>query len=101
MARLVTLKNTVKPESLVILAAAANAAAELNISITVTSGNDSQHMDGSRHFTNQAIDFRSKDMKPEVKRAFIKNLSDRLGSKYRVILESEGKVSEHIHAEVD
>ena len=101
MARVITLKNNVKPPNLVILAAAANTAIELNISITVTSGNDSKHMKGSRHFENAAIDFRSKDMSKTAKAAFIAKMQARLSDKYLVLLESEGKLNEHIHVEVN
>lgn len=101
MPRLVTLKSTVKPPNLVILAAACNTAAELGISITVTSGNDSAHKVGSRHFTNQAIDFRTKDMEKAVKAEFIAKMKARLGKKYLVLLEDEGKANEHLHCEVD
>ena len=101
MPKLVTLKNTVKPEALVILSAAANTASELSISITVTSGNDSKHKTDSRHYTNQAIDLRSKDMSKTIKTQFITKMQERLGDKYLVLLESEGKLNEHIHVEVD
>lgn len=101
MARLVTLKPEVKPANLVILAAACNAAADLGISITVTSGNDSVHMKNSKHYSNEALDLRTKDMTKKTKRAFMDNLQDRLGPRYQLILESEGKVNEHLHCELD
>lgn len=31
--------------------------------VTITSGNDGKHMKGSKHYTNEAIDIRTKDMK--------------------------------------
>ena len=101
MARLVTLKSTVKPANLVILAAACNSAAEMGISITVTSGNDSQHMAGSRHFSNEALDFRSKDMDKVTYTLFIDKMRARLGSRYQVIHESIGRTNQHIHVELD
>src|SRR3990167_10219436 len=101
MPRLVTLKAGVKPASLVILSAAANTAHELGISITVTSGNDSTHMTGSKHYTNAALDFRTKDMPKVTKTTFIATMAKRLGPDYQCILESEGKMNEHLHVERD
>ena len=73
----------------------------MEISITVTSGNDSTHKTGSRHYTNEAVDFRTKNMTKTNKMAFIIKMQERLGPKYLVLLESEGKAQEHLHVEVD
>ena len=101
MARHITLKGSVRPPSFVILSAAANTASEMGISLYVTSGNDSRHMKGSRHYTNEAIDFRSKTMTKAQKGEFIALMQKRLGKSYQVFLESEGAGNEHIHAEYD
>ena len=98
---MVKIKSNVKPPSLVILAAAANTAQELAIEIMVTSGNDSTHMKGSRHYVNAALDFRSKDMPYPTRSKFMAILQKRLGPKYQVILEDDGKANEHIHVERD
>ena len=100
MAKLITLKNTVKPASLVILAAAANAASELDLTITITSGNDSKHANNSKHYECAAIDIRSKTMTPADKKAFISNLQDRLGTGYLVLLEDATHTNEHIHVQI-
>ena len=100
MKRLVTLKNGVKPASLVILAAAANAACELDLAITITSGNDSKHAHNSKHYECAALDIRSKNMTPADKKTFIANLQERLGAGYLVLLEDATHPNEHIHVQI-
>lgn len=91
------------PKSVVIGAAAVNAANELGLNwdCVVTSGNDSTHMRGSKHYSDSALDIRSKTLTKEDKRAWIAVLKRRLGKDYQVILESEGGAQEHVHAEWD
>lgn len=100
---LVKLKGNVRPRNLVILAACCNVAQEMNIGeLWVTSGNDSEHMTKSKHYSNNALDFRSKTFPTaESKRQFLENVKDRLGADYDCILESEGKNNEHFHIEYD
>lgn len=100
---LVKLKGNVRPRNLVILAAAVNAAIDMNIpELWVTSGNDSEHMKGSKHYTNNALDLRSKNFPTlESKKQFIEKISDRLGADYDCILEQVGKGNEHFHIEYD
>ncbi len=71
--------------------------------LTVTSVNDSRHMAESRHYTDEAIDLRSKSfLSGQSKRAFAAALtlqlnSHRSGSQFVVILEGEGTLNEHFH----
>jgi hypothetical protein len=71
--------------------------------LTVTSVNDGRHMEGSRHYTDEAIDLRSKSfVSGDAKRAFAAALtlqlnSNRSGTPFVVILESEGLLNEHFH----
>jgi hypothetical protein len=70
--------------------------------VTITSGNDGKHMKGSKHYINEAIDIRTKDMKPN-KSIFtvirIKKYIKELGRNdwdYDIIDEGT-----HIHIEYD
>lgn len=97
-------KGTVKPKILVMMAAIANVAQGLQepVDVLITSGNDSQHMDGSKHYSYEALDIRSKNFPTaKSKRVFIDAVLKRLGSGYQMILEGEGKVGEHFHLEWD
>ena len=101
---LLKVRATVRPKSLVILAAAANVATllpEFVPELLVTSGNDAQHMAGSKHYTDDALDFRTKTMTREQKAVFVRKLRARLGPHYQVLLEAEGKTNEHLHVEYD
>ena len=98
---MIKLKATVKPPSVVIACAAANVAQEMGIQVWITSGNDSTHKKGSRHYENAALDFLSKNLTTTDKFLFMVNIAARLGKKYQVILEDRGKPNEHIHVEKD
>ena len=87
---------------LVLTAAVANVAQELPFPVTITSGTDGKHMKGSKHYTGEAIDIRSKNFpNKRAKQEFIAAVLLRLGPGYEAFLESEGKASEHIHVEFD
>jgi hypothetical protein len=91
------------PTVCVMAAAAVNAANQVGLTtdITVTSGNDSQHMRGSKHYVDEALDFRTKTLSKADKTAWIAALKKRLGPNYDVILEAEGQNNEHLHVELD
>lgn len=95
--------GVIVPKSGIIAAAAVNAANELGLKtlIMVTSGNDSEHMRESKHYTNEALDFRTKTLTKEDKHAWVAVLRRRLGPDYQVILEQEGRSNEHLHVEHD
>lgn len=89
-------KSGVTPPNLVIAAAAANTAQEMEIVVTITSGTDGKHMAGSRHYIGAALDFRTSNLtKKEVTR-FMDKMRERLGPDYDVVLESD-----HVHVERD
>jgi hypothetical protein len=87
----------------IIAAATINAANALGLAgpITVTSGNDSTHKVGSKHYSDEALDIRTKDLTKMEKHALATAVKARLGLDYDVILESEGKANEHLHIEFD
>ena len=100
---MIKLKENVAPRHLVILAAVANVAERLSLTVVITSGNDGQHMPNSRHYENQALDVRSKQ--PFANRTekieFLNTVLDRLGPNYQGLLENEGSPNEHFHFEYD
>lgn len=66
--------------------------------LVVTSLNDAKHATGSRHFTDEAADVRSHSFaSPGDRRAFRELLADRLGPRFTVLLEDEGRPNEHVH----
>lgn len=101
---LVKFKTTVKvPRSCIIVAAVVNAANEMGLSemMLVTSGNDSKHKDGSKHFTDEALDFRTKHLDGNKKFRLADAVKKRLGEDYDVILEDVDGPNEHLHVEYD
>lgn len=74
---------------------------QINGDLTITSGNDSAHKPNSRHYTDEAIDIRSKNFLTEkAKREFRAALEESLGPKFRVLYENRGTPNEHFHAQV-
>jgi hypothetical protein len=97
------IKTGVKPRILVIAAAVINAANEIKlpVDIVITSGNDSKHMKKSKHYTYEALDFRSKTMTSKDVSHLIGRIRKRLGKNYDTILENVNTPNEHIHIEYD
>lgn len=70
------------------------------VDLVVTSGNDSNHMEGSKHYKNEAIDVRSKHFDKELKNDILELLKAKLGPRFFVDLEYEGSPNEHYHLQV-
>lgn len=87
----------------VIAVAFINATNQLSLKedMLVTSGNDSSHMPGSKHYSDEALDFRTKHLSADDKHALRDTVKKRLGRDYDVVLESEGLTNEHLHIEFD
>lgn len=69
--------------------------------IVITSMNDGEHMVGSRHYTDEAIDIRTHNFESrEQKIEFCLRFGDLLGPKFTILLENEGTPKEHIHVQV-
>lgn len=96
-------KSTVRPRNLVIAAAVINAANALGLpqDMWVTAGIDGVHKKGSKHYTGDALDFRTKQLEPTQKTDYIEMVKQLLGPDYDVILEAVGTDNEHGHAEFD
>lgn len=94
---MVKIKTGVTPHNLVILAAIANICGDYPHDIVITSGTDSTHKVGSRHYTGDALDIRTSNfLSPAARNSFMSKLRARLGKDYQVLLESD-----HIHVEWD
>ena len=71
-----------------------------SVDIVITSANDSTHMPGSYHYTDYAVDVRSKALTQEKKAAVLTALQHELQpDNYDVLLEGLGTVNEHFHIE--
>lgn len=90
--------TVVVPKVTIIAAAVINAANAMGLEkdMTVTSGNDSDHMIGSKHYSDEALDFRTKHLSKEQVTLLAAGVRSRLGPKYQAIVESD-----HLHVEYD
>jgi hypothetical protein len=93
---MIYVKRGVTPKNLTIMAAVANAAEEVGVALTVTSGTDGKHMTGSKHYIGGALDVRTRGLTPEERRDVMSVVKRRLGKGYDVVLESD-----HLHVEWD
>jgi hypothetical protein len=89
------------------VARAINVAADVYASVgahtlTVTSGNDSRHMKGSKHYLDHAVDLRTGHhwkvpwLTPAQAQGVVGKMQALLGDDFDVVLESD-----HIHVEFD
>ena len=73
--------------------------------LMVTSANDSRHVTGSRHYSDEALDWRTKGAFENTMRSrarklcFRKRFAEILGDRFTVILEGTGKTWEHLHSQ--
>jgi len=74
--------------------------------LMVTSVNDGRHVTGSRHYSDEALDWRTKGPAANTmgstarKQRFRRRLTALLGDRFTVMLEGLGKPHEHIHVQV-
>ena len=74
--------------------------------LMVTSVNDSRHVTGSRHYSDEALDWRTKGPFEHTMRSrarklrFRKRFAEILGDQFTVMLEGTGKPYEHLHSQV-
>lgn len=92
----IKVKDGVTPRILIIAAAAANVASTMEVTIVITSGTDGKHMVGSKHYTEEALDFRTSNLTKSQISTFKQRIKARLGPDYDVVLEKD-----HIHVEYD
>lgn len=93
----------VQPKSLTIAAAIVNAGIELALpDMVITHGRDGKHTTiDSKHYTDEALDFRTKHLSFVDKQLLVVAVRRRLGEDYDVLLEDAGTNNEHGHAEHD
>lgn len=70
-----------------------------NNDFVITSGNDSRHARGSRHYKNQAIDLRIHGLSSIQAARIALGISQKLGAGYRVLYGDSGH-KDHIHVAV-
>lgn len=80
---------------------------DLPPALVITSINDSQHLPNSRHYTDEALDIRSKHFPDNLSKHHFRNaLEVRLNDhyrdpqKFRVLFENDGTPNEHFHVQV-
>lgn len=93
---MIKVKSGVAPHNLIIAAGIANTAQELGLELVITSGTDSVHMKGSKHYTGDALDMRTSNLTPEQLKAVMASIQARLGKAYQLIRETD-----HLHIEYD
>lgn len=81
-----------KPEILLAVIVANDVYKEHGAHLTITAGMDGKHMHGSKHYSGMAIDLRIWNIRE--KREIARQIGDRLGGDYDVVLEAD-----HIHIE--
>lgn len=68
----------------------------------ITSGNDSKHMEGSKHYDGRAVDLRVHNLPDEDTRQRVAALlAAALGPQFTVIYEGSGTPQAHIHCQFD
>jgi len=70
--------------------------------VVITSANDGKHSQRprSRHYSNEALDLRSRNFKTAKARIlFLQRLRRELGDRFYVAYEGHGKLSAHIHVQ--
>jgi hypothetical protein len=96
-------ETVVVAKTAIIAAAVVNAANVMKIpaDMLVTSGNDGEHMKGSKHYTNEALDFRTHHLCDADKQGLLMRVIERLGKDYDAFIEDLNGSNEHLHIEFD
>ena len=85
-----------------ILVPVANSYEELGLDCVITSANDSKHMTRSKHYSDMALDFRTKTIPRDKLDAFLTRVKFKLNipaSGYFAQLEYRDKPNEHLHVQ--
>jgi hypothetical protein len=67
----------------------------------ITSAHDGHHVDGSKHYMDQALDFRLRNVPMAAREPAIQAVQAELGSLYTVLHEDVGTPNEHMHVQFD
>ena len=102
VSRLFLKAGVVVPPSLRIAAVLINTASELALGpMYITSGSDGTHRPNSKHYTNAALDFRTKHLSHDDRQRLVNRVRENLGPDYDVVMEAVGQLNEHLHIEYD
>lgn len=86
-----------------IIDAAAKVYAATDQKLVVTSANDGEHMEGSKHYSDEALDLRVWELSSHEEAA--RKIGDRLGSDFDALaewrMEGDGPRPSHLHIEYD
>jgi len=63
---------------------------------TITSGNDGNHMAGSKHYIGQALDYRTRNVRASDRVNLVNGIKRALGENFDAVLEAT-----HLHVEYD
>ena len=78
--------TNLKTEMLVAIMIMNECCADLGVDCTITSGCDGRHMDGSRHYKGEAVDFRLREMGDDTAREVVIDFLDRTAGLYTCLL---------------
>jgi hypothetical protein len=92
--------NGLTKEAVTIMKVVTDVYDSFGFDVTITSGLDGKHSKNSKHYTGEALDFRTRDLpsgnQGQEARFITKLLAELLGDDYDVVLEKT-----HIHVEYD
>lgn len=88
--------HTLSPQIVLALLVAWSIYRNRGYRIMITSGNEGQHMAGSKHYTGDALDLRTNDLPDQMIEEITHDIRDALGPDYDVIAEPT-----HLHIEYD
>lgn len=71
------------------------------VQCVITSGSDGKHRPDSLHYSGYALDFRSKNVPPQLKHEVLEEIRAALGADFDVLLEGLDTPHEHYHVEWD
>ena len=90
-----------QPQMLIALEAVREEFTRWGLDTVVTSANDGEHMEGSKHYTGAAFDFRTKHS-AGLGKGIAGACKMKLGPLgFDVVFEHEGQPNEHLHVEYD
>lgn len=93
--------NKLQPQMLIGLLKMESYYDNYHLPLVVTSANDSTHKQGSKHYTGEALDFRTKNAPGLAKGIYLKAVAELYPLGFDVLFEGVGTENEHIHLEWD
>lgn len=72
-----------------------------NANCVITCGSNGKHSRASKHYSGNALDYRSRHLLESEKDIVLRDLKASLGKDYDAILEAQNTDNEHFHVEYD